>query len=300
MIGEALRKIVGEMNHIDCDSAVIACDQFGTIGVTDTVMDILPWRIPSDMAHFKTLTMGQIVVMGSATFRSLPSKLMGRINIVLTRRKISVVESIEKDETLNELLTELYLGALSVINSSKGSGCEYFSNSVIWCNVAQLPYVVRLIRHFEPSLKTIVIGGSTIYKIMDCPEVHLTRVVDASAKFMNGAAEYKMRDGACDARRCTDSANFLIGRSRANGEPKFNIEKARPIKVGFVDNGNRIELCGVKYSVDEVSCVNTDVDNITYQFTQLQNLNFDEESRKKRNLEYDRIFGTWFREMGWN
>jgi len=45
----------------------------------------LPWRLPDDLARFKSLTMGHPVIMGRSTFRSLGKPLAGRTNIVLTR-----------------------------------------------------------------------------------------------------------------------------------------------------------------------------------------------------------------------
>src|SRR5580658_4250236 len=46
----------------------------------------LPWRLKTDMAHFKALTMGKPVIMGRKTWDSLPRKpLPGRTNIVLSR-----------------------------------------------------------------------------------------------------------------------------------------------------------------------------------------------------------------------
>lgn len=45
----------------------------------------LPWTISEDMAHFRTLTLGNVVIMGRKTFESLPGPLGGRINIVVTR-----------------------------------------------------------------------------------------------------------------------------------------------------------------------------------------------------------------------
>jgi dihydrofolate reductase len=46
----------------------------------------LPWRLPSDLAHFKRTTLGHPVVMGRATWDSLERPLPGRTSIVLTRR----------------------------------------------------------------------------------------------------------------------------------------------------------------------------------------------------------------------
>lgn len=46
----------------------------------------LPWYLPADLAYFKQLTKGKMVVMGRKTFESLPVKpLPDRINAVLTR-----------------------------------------------------------------------------------------------------------------------------------------------------------------------------------------------------------------------
>ncbi|WP_019137491.1 dihydrofolate reductase [Cellulomonas massiliensis] len=56
----------------------------GVIGVDGA----LPWRVPEDMAHFRALTTGHPVVMGRATWDSLPERfrpLPGRTNVVLSR-----------------------------------------------------------------------------------------------------------------------------------------------------------------------------------------------------------------------
>ncbi|MGY4646076.1 dihydrofolate reductase [Cellulomonas sp. URHB0016] len=48
----------------------------------------LPWRLPEDMARFRALTAGHPVIMGRATWESLPARfrpLPGRENIVLSR-----------------------------------------------------------------------------------------------------------------------------------------------------------------------------------------------------------------------
>jgi dihydrofolate reductase len=46
----------------------------------------LPWRLATDMAHFRTLTLGKPVIMGRKTWDSLPRRpLPGRTNIVLSR-----------------------------------------------------------------------------------------------------------------------------------------------------------------------------------------------------------------------
>jgi len=45
----------------------------------------LPWRLKSDMAHFRAVTMGKPVVMGRKTYTSIGGPLKGRTNIMVTR-----------------------------------------------------------------------------------------------------------------------------------------------------------------------------------------------------------------------
>jgi dihydrofolate reductase len=45
----------------------------------------LPWRLKSDMAHFRNLTMAKPVVLGRKTFASIGKPLAGRTTIVISR-----------------------------------------------------------------------------------------------------------------------------------------------------------------------------------------------------------------------
>ncbi len=45
----------------------------------------LPWRLPSDLAHFKRVTLGHPIVMGRNTWASLGRPLPGRPNLVISR-----------------------------------------------------------------------------------------------------------------------------------------------------------------------------------------------------------------------
>jgi len=67
----------------------------------------LPARLPSDMEHFKRVTMGHTVVMGRKTWDSIPLKykpLPGRRNIVLTRQLNFSSEGTEVFHTLEDIL----------------------------------------------------------------------------------------------------------------------------------------------------------------------------------------------------
>jgi len=55
----------------------------------------MPWRLKSDMRHFRALTMGKPVVMGRKTYLSLSLKpLPGRTNIVVSRDPAFTVPSV--------------------------------------------------------------------------------------------------------------------------------------------------------------------------------------------------------------
>lgn len=65
----------------------------------------IPWYIPEDLEHFREITMGYPVVMGSGTYRSLPEDhrpLDGRKNIVLTRSSVDAPESVAEANSLGE------------------------------------------------------------------------------------------------------------------------------------------------------------------------------------------------------
>lgn len=79
---------------------VAAVGRNGVIGVDGR----LPWSIPEDMAHFKSLTMGHALVMGRETFDSIGRQLPGRLNIVLTRRSGWTHEGVRVAGSLDEAL----------------------------------------------------------------------------------------------------------------------------------------------------------------------------------------------------
>ncbi|HUB63009.1 MAG TPA: dihydrofolate reductase [Methylocella sp.] len=45
----------------------------------------LPWHLPSDLEHFRSITMGKPLLMGRKTFESIGRALPGRETIVVTR-----------------------------------------------------------------------------------------------------------------------------------------------------------------------------------------------------------------------
>ena len=47
----------------------------------------MPWHLPADLAHFKSLTSGHAVVMGRRTWESIGEALPDRHNIVISRQE---------------------------------------------------------------------------------------------------------------------------------------------------------------------------------------------------------------------
>lgn len=60
---------------------VVAIAENGVIGKDGG----LPWKLSSDLKHFRALTLGKPVIMGRKTFESIGKPLDGRDNIVVTR-----------------------------------------------------------------------------------------------------------------------------------------------------------------------------------------------------------------------
>jgi dihydrofolate reductase len=61
---------------------IAAVAQNGVIGNKNAI----PWRLPSDFAHFKRMTLGKPLIMGRKTFESIGRPLPGRTNIVVSRQ----------------------------------------------------------------------------------------------------------------------------------------------------------------------------------------------------------------------
>lgn len=61
---------------------VAAAARNGVIGRNNE----LPWHLPQDLKHFKSVTLGKPVIMGRKTYDSLGRALPGRQNIVVTRQ----------------------------------------------------------------------------------------------------------------------------------------------------------------------------------------------------------------------
>jgi len=71
-------------------SIIVAVDENWIIGKKEG----LPWKLPADLKHFKTLTTGHTVIMGRKTYDSIGKPLPDRINIVISRNNPNISDCI--------------------------------------------------------------------------------------------------------------------------------------------------------------------------------------------------------------
>jgi dihydrofolate reductase len=141
-------------------SIVVAHDKNRGIGINNQ----LPWKLPSDMAYFKSLTSTakkskrNAVIMGRKTWESIPEKyrpLEGRFNIILTRNNT-------------------------------------YQTPENTCTAANLE---KALQFCDDTIESIfVIGGGELYKEAiahpDCKTLHIT-VIDKAFKCDAFFPEYK-------------------------------------------------------------------------------------------------------------
>jgi dihydrofolate reductase len=77
---------------------IAAVARNNVIGADQTI----PWRIPSDFAWFKQMTMGKPMVMGRKQFETFPRPLPGRPHIVVTRQHDYAPEGVLVRHSLQE------------------------------------------------------------------------------------------------------------------------------------------------------------------------------------------------------
>jgi dihydrofolate reductase len=80
---------------------VVAMAENGVIGNAGR----LPWRLKSELRHFRSITMGKPLLMGRKTFASIGKPLPGRTNIVLSRDARFAAPGVLVATTLDAALT---------------------------------------------------------------------------------------------------------------------------------------------------------------------------------------------------
>lgn len=79
---------------------IVAHAQNGAIGLAGN----MPWHLPEDLKHFKTVTLGHPVIMGRVTHESIGRALPGRLNIVISRNPHFQARGCQTAHSLEEAL----------------------------------------------------------------------------------------------------------------------------------------------------------------------------------------------------
>lgn len=79
----------------------------------------LPWHLPDDFRHFKALTLGKTLLMGSHTAHSLGRALPGRRNLVLTRSGVVPFAGMQTVASLEQALAIVGDDELMVIGGAQ-------------------------------------------------------------------------------------------------------------------------------------------------------------------------------------
>ena len=120
---------------------IAAVSHDGVVGIRES----LPWYVPSELKHFKKLTVGHLVLMGRRTAMSLGKPLPSRNCIVLTH-----------DTTAVASLKEMGFSVVfTSVEEMEATLRKFYKNPVVW-----------------------VIGGPNIWRqfIGKCKEVHLSLI----------------------------------------------------------------------------------------------------------------------------
>lgn len=125
----------------------------------------LPWHLPEDLKHFKTLTMGHPIIMGRKTHESIGRILPGRTNIIVSRKKNYVATGAIVVNSIQGALT----AGCEVDTSNKEifviGGEEIFRQTL---SLSQRIYLTEIQKAFE---------GDAFFPVLDSNEWHESKRV---------------------------------------------------------------------------------------------------------------------------
>lgn len=118
-------------------SLIASMDKNRVIGYKNKI----PWYIKEDLAYFRRMTLGNVVVMGRKTYQSIDKYLDGRINVILTRNDNFHIPGYIICHSVGEVLDKFKNISIFVIG-----GAEVFSNFI---KIANKLYITLVDYNFE-------------------------------------------------------------------------------------------------------------------------------------------------------
>lgn len=168
-------------------SLIVAASENGVIGRKGEGM---PWRIRADLRHFRKVTMGSRIIMGRATFETLPGALPGRENVVITRQLDFSAEGITVVHSLDRALALPAMSSPPVEASPVAHGASAVEVEQVGAESGQTGAEVE-------QGEVFVIGGGQIYQaaLGSADKLYLTRVhavVEGDVRFDFDPAEWEL------------------------------------------------------------------------------------------------------------
>jgi dihydrofolate reductase len=103
----------------------------------------LPFRLSTDLKHFKAVTMGKPVLMGRKTFESIGKPLPGRPNLVLTSNESYQSQGVEIYNDIDIMLqrARIFAKALNVNEICVIGGAELYSQMMAEADLLRITHV---------------------------------------------------------------------------------------------------------------------------------------------------------------
>lgn len=138
----------------------------------------IPWRLPSDMAFFKRMTMGKPIVMGRKQYESVGKPLPGRTNMVVTRQRGYQPEGVLVVSALEAALEH----AQAIASADRASEVMIIGGGNIYAQA--MPFADRLyITHVA-----LAPDGDTFFPVIDEAEWEAAETLDVPRTERDGAA----------------------------------------------------------------------------------------------------------------
>lgn len=115
--------------------AIVAIDQTNAIGRKGK----LPWHVPSELKHFKELTMGHAIVLGRTTYVGFKKPLPGRDHLILSSKENYSEERVFTFKTKIELFSFCERKKYSKIFICGGASIyRLFSDEITMWHISQI------------------------------------------------------------------------------------------------------------------------------------------------------------------
>ena len=106
----------------------------------------MPWRLPADLKHFKSVTLGKPVIMGRLTYESIGKALPGRKNIVISSNQAYMLNDAIVVHSCESALTMAALESQEAMIIGGGSIYEAFLDKA---EVLFLTFIELTVEHAD-------------------------------------------------------------------------------------------------------------------------------------------------------